>query len=66
LFCFRLLDWNKMPKGTPKKGRSASRGRPAKKDEPATSTPAKTPAKLIVASPKHEMEFDEETKVMAR
>jgi|FrelakmetLWP11LW_1041352.scaffolds.fasta_scaffold450375_1 hypothetical protein len=55
-----------MPKGTPKKGRSASRGRPAKKDEPATSTPAKTPAKLIVASPKHEMEFDEETKVMAR
>ena len=55
-----------MPKGTPKKGRSASRGRPAKAAEPATSTPAKSPAKPVVAPAQFEMEFDEGNKVMAR
>lgn len=54
-----------MAKTTPKKGRSSSRGRAAAKPaKPAT--PAKAAAPATPKSPKHEMEFDEGDKIMAR
>jgi len=56
-----------MAKTTPKKGRSASRGRAAaaaKPAKPVTPEPPKTPKTPV--SPKHEMEFEEGAKIMAR
>lgn len=48
-----------MPKGSPKKGRSASRGRPAKIVKTPKSPTPEPPAKFT-------MDFDENEKVMAR
>ena len=71
LFHLQLLDCNDMAKTTPKKGRSASRGRAAaaaaaaaKPAKPVTPEPPKTPKTPV--SPKHEMEFEEGAKIMAR
>ena len=49
-----------MAKASPKKGRSASRGRPPKAAAPAPKTPIKTPTKPV------DMDFEEGNQVMAR
>ncbi len=60
-----------MAKGSPKKGRSTSRGRPPKtpavaKTPAAAKTPAPVAAVKTPTSPKNEMDFEEGNNVMAR